>query len=68
MSIYTFEFTEHELSRVTDYLHTVDALDFPQRILHIQQRLHDDLVFVAIDCTAESATWIWLIQDCHGRA
>lgn len=60
MSLYTFEFTEAELSRVTDYLHTVTAQDPPQRILHIQPRLTDDVMFVAIDCTAESACWIWL--------
>jgi hypothetical protein len=62
MSLYTFEFTEAELDRVMDYLHTVDLVDPPQRILGVQQRLHDDLVWVTIDCTAESATWIWLIQ------
>lgn len=59
--LYTFEFTEAQLLKVTDYLDTVYAHGSPQRILAVQHRLMDDLVFVVIDCTPESATYIHLL-------
>jgi len=60
--LYTFELTESALSRVTDYLDSLYTQGSHQYIVGVQHRLTDDLVFVIIDCTAESATWIHLIS------
>lgn len=59
--LYTFELTERALARVTDYLDSLYAQGSHQYILGVQHRLHDDLLFVIIDCTPESATYIYLI-------
>ena len=61
MMLYTFELTEHTLGRVQDYLDTVYAQGSHQYILGVQHRLTDDLVFVMIECTPESATYIHLL-------
>jgi hypothetical protein len=59
--LYTFELTERTLDRVTDYLDAVYAEGSHQYIVGIQHRLTDDLVFVMIECTPESATYIHLL-------
>ena len=59
--LYTFELTEQMLNRVTDYLDGLYAQGSHQYILGVQHRLHDDLVFVIIDCSPESATYIHLL-------
>jgi len=59
--LYTFELTEAVLSRVQSYLNTLYAEGNHQYILGIQHRLHDDLVFVMIECSPESATYIHLL-------
>jgi hypothetical protein len=59
--LYTFELTDLQLQRVEDLLHA----DFDRRhgeyILGVQQRLTDDLLWVVIDCSPETATLIHLI-------
>lgn len=60
--LYTFELTEHALARVTDYLAQVYTNDYSQYIVGVQQRITDDLVFVIIECSPESATFIHLLQ------
>lgn len=60
--LYTFELTEHALARVTDYLDTAYTSDYSQYIVGVQQRITDDLVFVIIECSPESATFIHLLQ------
>jgi hypothetical protein len=59
--LYTFELTESTLDRVQDYLDSLYAEGHHQYILGVQHRLHDDLVFVVIECTPESATYIHLL-------
>jgi hypothetical protein len=59
--LYTFEVTEHSLERVTDYLDSKYAQGSHQCILGVQHRLTDDLVFVMIECSPESATYIHLL-------
>ena len=59
--LYTFELTETVLDRVTDYLSSLYAQGSHQYILGVQHRLHDDLVFVIIECSPESATYIHLL-------
>lgn len=59
--LYTFELTEERLLRVTDYLHSRHSQAHDQYILGVQHRLTDDLLFVMIECSPESATWIWLM-------
>lgn len=59
--LYTFTVTEAQLERVTDYLDTLYAHGSHQYVLGVQHRLTDDLVFVMIECTPESATYIYLI-------
>jgi arginine decarboxylase-like protein len=59
--LYTFELTESVLARATDYLAGLYASGHYQYILGVQHRLHDDLVFVIIDCSPESATFIHLL-------
>ena len=59
--LYTFEFTDTVLTRVDDYLSTLYAEGSHQYILGVQHRLHDDLVFVMIECSPETATYIHLL-------
>jgi hypothetical protein len=59
--LYTFEVTEHTLDRITDYLDALYAGGSHQYILGVQHRLTDDLLFVVIECTPESATYIHLL-------
>ena len=59
--LYTFELTEHMLERVQDYLAGLYAAGSQQYILGVQHRLTDDLLFVMIECTPESATYIHLL-------
>ena len=59
--LYTFELTESVLARVTAYLDNVYADGHDQYILGVQHRLTDDLVFVIIECSPESATYIHLL-------
>ena len=59
--LYTFELTERALERATDYLDSVYAEGSHQYIVGVQHRLTDDLVFVVIECTPESATYIHLL-------
>jgi hypothetical protein len=59
--LYTFELTEARLERVTDYLDSLYSQGHHQYVLGVQHRLTDDLVFVVIDCTPETATYIYLI-------
>jgi len=56
--LYTFELSETELDRVTDYL---DSQDYRQYILSVNHRLFDNTVFVVIDCSPESAVVITLM-------
>lgn len=59
--LYTFELDEQTLDRVSDYLATLYAQGSHQYILGVQHRLTDDLVFVMIECSPESATYIHLL-------
>ena len=59
--LYSFELTEPQLNRVTDYLDSLYARGSHQYILGVQHRLTDDLVFVIIECTPDSATYIHLM-------
>lgn len=59
--LYTFEITEEVLDRVTAYLDRMYGQGHHQYILGVQHRLHDDLVFVVVECSPESATYIHLI-------
>jgi hypothetical protein len=59
--LYTFTVTEPTLERVFDYLDTVHTQGSQQYILGVEHRLLDDLVFVMIECTPESATYIHLL-------
>jgi hypothetical protein len=56
--LYTFELTETELDRVTLYL---DQQDCRQYILSVNHRLFDHTVFVIIDCSPETATFLHLL-------
>jgi hypothetical protein len=56
--LYTFELTEPQLDRVTDYL---DQQDCRQYILAVNHRLFDHSVFVIIDCSPETATYLHLL-------
>ena len=59
--LYTFTLTEHMLYRVDDYLSSLYSQGSEQYILGVQHRLTDDLVFVVIECSPESATYIHLL-------
>ena len=59
--LYTFELDERALERVTDYLDSLYARGSHQYILGVQHRITDDLVFVIIECSPESATLIHLL-------
>jgi hypothetical protein len=59
--LYTFEFTEHALNRVQNYLDTHYAVAHQEYILGVQHRITDDLLFVMIDCSPETATYIHLL-------
>jgi len=59
--LYTFTVTEAVLDQITDYLASQYAQGSHQYVLGVQHRLHDDLVFVVIECTPESATYIHLL-------
>jgi hypothetical protein len=59
--LYTFEFDEPTLDRVTDYLHSLYSQGHHQYILGVQHRLTDDLLLVMIECSPESATYIHLL-------
>lgn len=61
--LYTFEFTEADLVRVTDYL---DAQwQYPDRhhryIWAVQRSLIDDRVYCQIECDEATAVWISLM-------
>jgi hypothetical protein len=59
--LYTFELDEPTLERVNDYLDSLYAQGSQQYILGVQHRLTDDLLFVMIECSPESATYIHLL-------
>ena len=59
--LYTFTLTEQVLDRVTEYLDSLYAQGHHQYVLGVQHRLHDDLVFVMVECSPESATYIHLL-------
>ena len=59
--LYTFTLTEQSLDRVEDYLSSLYSQGHHQYILGVQHRITDDLVFVVIECTPESATYIHLL-------
>ena len=59
--LYTFELTEQTLDRVQTYLDSLYARGSHQYILGVQHRLTDDLVFVMVECSEESATYIHLL-------
>jgi hypothetical protein len=59
--LYTFEFTEHTLARVQDYLDSRYTIDHQQYIMGVQHRLVDDLLLVVIECSPETATYIHLL-------
>lgn len=59
--LYTFEFDEPTLDRVTDYLDSLYSQGHHQYILGVQHRLADDLLLVMIECSPESATYIHLL-------
>lgn len=59
--IYTFELTEPQLIRITDYLDSI-YVDRPQEyILGVQHRITDDLVFVVIECSESTAVYLHLM-------
>lgn len=58
--LYTFELTETELARVSDYLDQLYAQGSHQYILGVQHRLTDDLIWVTVDCAEHTAVWIGL--------
>lgn len=60
--LYTFEMTESVLDRVQTYLDGLYAGGSHQYVLGVQHRLTDDLVWVMVDCTPESAVWITLLN------
>lgn len=60
--LYTFELTEHQLLRVTDYLDSQYVCRPAEYIMGVQHRLTDDLVWVVIECSPETATFIHLIS------
>lgn len=60
--LYTFELTEQALDRIEHYLDTHYTVDHQQYILAVQSRITDDLLFVVIDCSPETATYIYLLQ------
>jgi hypothetical protein len=60
--LYTFEFTEATLLSVTDYLDTNYSLSNQQYIVGVQHRLTDDLLYVIIECSPETATYIHLLS------
>jgi hypothetical protein len=49
------------LDRVQTYLDSQYLQGYHQYILGVQHRLTDDLVFVVIECTPETATYLHLI-------
>ena len=59
--LYTFELTDAQLQRVEDYLVSHFDHGHCEYILGVQHHIMDDLVFVIIDCTPETATFIHLI-------
>jgi hypothetical protein len=59
--LYTFQFTEATLERVTDLLDSLYTQGHHQYILGVQHRLRDDLLFVMVECTPETATLIHLL-------
>lgn len=63
MMLYTFEFTEATLARVTEYLDRLYAQGHHQYILGVQHRLTDDLLFVMVECSEHTATYIHLINQ-----
>lgn len=60
--LYTFELTEAQLVRVTDYLDSIYVSRPQEYILGVQHRLTDDLLFVIVDCSEQTAVWLRLIQ------
>lgn len=60
--LYTFELTEDQLMRVTDYLDSIYVTRPQEYILGVQHRLTDDLLFVIVDCSEQTAIWLRLIQ------
>jgi len=58
--LYTFELTEQQLLSVTDYLDTLYSEGSHQYILGVQHRVTADLIWVTLDCSAHTATWISL--------
>lgn len=58
--LYTFELTEDQLDRVSDYLATLYAEGSHQYILGVQHRITDDLIWVIVDCSQHTAIWIGL--------
>ena len=59
--LYTFELTESTLNRVQDYLDRNYQLSHQEYIMGVQHRLTDDLLFVIVECSAETATYIHLL-------
>ena len=59
--LYTFELTEAQLDRVTEWLDTQYLLRPRQYILSVQHRLFDDFIVVVIDCDEGAAVWISLM-------
>jgi len=59
--LYTFELTEPTLNRVEDYLHSHYTYQHQEYILGVQSRLTDDLVWVVIECSPETAVLIQLL-------
>lgn len=59
--LYTFELTEHSLDRIEQYLDRsyVDRPD--QYIIAVQRRITDDLLYVVIECSEDTATFISLL-------
>lgn len=60
--LYTFELTEAQLDRVVDYLDSIYVARPQEYILGVQHRLTDDLLFVIVDCSEQTAVWLRLIQ------
>ena len=59
--LYTFEMTEAALNRVDEYLAEQWQKDCRQRILGVQHRITDDLLFVTVECDPKTAVWLELL-------
>jgi len=60
--LYTFEFTPSVLQRVEHYLDQHFQDQHREYIMGVQHRISDDLLFVVIECTPETATLLHMMS------